>query len=123
MDFNVDIETLKALQPLAISYVLKALAALFIFIIGKWISRKITTVLVRFLENRKVDITLIKFLEGIVYYALLISVIIAAAGQLGIKTTSFLAVLGAASLAVGLALKDSLANFSSRVMLCRELQV
>ena len=88
-----------------------------VFLVGKWVARKVTNVLVRFLENRKLDITLVGFLEGIVYYALFVTVIIAAVGQLGVKTTSFLAILGAASLAVGLALKDSLANFSSGVML------
>lgn len=73
--------------------------------------------MVRVLEGKNVDVTLTHFLEGIVYYTLLAAVVLAAAGQLGIKTTSFLAVLGAASLAVGLALKDSLANFSSGVLL------
>ncbi len=114
---NIDPEMLKNLQPLVVSYGSKFIAALLIFIIGKWLAKKITHILARLLESRKVEVTLIGFLEGIVYYALLVTVIIAAAGQLGIKTTSFLAILGAASLAVGLALKDSLANFSSGVML------
>lgn len=117
MNFNIDPEIFKNLQPLVISYAGKGFAALLIFLIGKWIARKITNVLIRLMTVRAVDVTLIKFLEGILYYALLTSVVIAAAGQLGIKTTSFLAVLGAASLAIGLALKDSLANFSSGVML------
>jgi small conductance mechanosensitive channel len=117
MNFNIDPEMIKNLQPLVISYAGKGFAALLIFLIGKWIARKITNVLIRLMTVRAVDVTLIKFLEGILYYALLASVVIAAAGQLGIKTTSFLAVLGAASLAIGLALKDSLANFSSGVML------
>lgn len=64
-----------------------------------------------------VDETLVKFLENIVYYALLTVVIIAALNKLGIATTSFLAILGAAGLAVGLALKDSLGNFASGVMI------
>lgn len=114
---SINWEMLKSLQPLAASYGVKVFAALVIFVIGKWIANRITKMMVRLLNSRDVDITLTKFLEGIVYYALLISVIIAAAGQLGVKTTSFLAVLGAASLAIGLALKDSLANFSSGVML------
>jgi len=63
------------------------------------------------------DATLVHFLEKLIYYTLLIAVIMAAADQVGIKTTSFLAILGAAGLAVGLALKDSLANFASGVML------
>lgn len=117
MDLNIDLEMVKSLQPLLITYSWKIISALLVFLIGKWIARKITKVLVRLLESRQIDITLIGFLEGIVYYALFITVLIAAAGQLGIKTTSFLAILGAASLAVGLALKDSLSNFSSGVML------
>jgi small conductance mechanosensitive channel len=117
MNFAIDPEMIKNLQPLVISYAGKGFAALLIFLIGKWIARRITNVLIKLMKSRNVDITLIKFLEGIIYYALLASVLIAVAGQLGIKTTSFLAVLGAASLAIGLALKDSLSNFSSGVML------
>lgn len=117
MDLNIDLEMVKSLQPLLITYGWKIISALLVFLVGKWIAKKITKILVRLLKSRDIDITLIGFLEGIVYYALFITVLIAAAGQLGIKTTSFLAILGAASLAVGLALKDSLANFSSGVML------
>ncbi len=117
MDANIVIGMLKKIQPFILTYGLKFIAALLIFIVGKWLSRKITNIFIKLLESRKVDETLVRFLEGIVYYALLVSVLIAAAGQLGIKTTSFLAILGAASLAIGLALKDSLANFSSGVML------
>ena len=104
-------------QPLLLDYSGKIVAALLVFFIGKWICHRITRVLVKLLEVRKIDPTLIGFLNGVLYYTLLTSVMIAAAGQLGIKTTSFLAILGAASLAVGLALKDSLANFSSGVLL------
>ncbi len=117
MDLNINPEMLKTLQPLVIDYGSKIIAALLIFLVGKWIARKITNVMVKVLNGRNIDVTLTGFLDGIVYYALFVTVIIAAAGQLGIKTTSFLAILGAASLAVGLALKDSLANFSSGVML------
>ena len=63
------------------------------------------------------DQTLVRFLDKLIYYTLLIAVILAAADQVGIKTTSFLAILGAAGLAIGLALKDSLSNFASGVML------
>lgn len=117
MNFALDPEMIKNLQPIIIAYAGKGFAALLVFLIGKWIARWITNIFMRLMKSRDVDVTLIKFLEGIIYYALLASVIIAAAGQLGIKTTSFLAVLGAASLAIGLALKDSLSNFSSGVML------
>jgi small conductance mechanosensitive channel len=60
---------------------------------------------------------LIDFLSNITYYTLMVVVLIAVASQLGINTTSFLAVIGAAGLAVGLALKDSLSNFASGIML------
>jgi len=117
VNFAIDPEMIKSLQPVVLAYAGKGFVALLIFLIGKWIARRITNMLIRLMKSRDVDVTLIKFLEGIIYYALLVSVVIAAAGQLGIKTTSFLAVLGAASLAIGLALKDSLSNFSSGVML------
>lgn len=117
MEWNFDPAILKSLQPVLLLYGSKIFAALLIFVIGKWLAKRMTNVLSRVLASRNVEVTLIGFLEGIVYYALLTTVLIAAAGQLGIKTTSFLAILGAAGLAVGLALKDSLANFSSGVML------
>ena len=98
-------------------YSLKIVAAILVLIIGKWLSRKISKVLRIVLEKNKIDATLVGFLANITYYALLIMVIIAAAGQLGINTTSFLTIVGAAGLAVGLALKDSLSNFASGVML------
>jgi small conductance mechanosensitive channel len=117
MDLNGSFQMLMKMQPVVLTYGMKFISALLIFLVGKWLTGKITRIFIVLLESRKIDQTLINFLEGIVYYALLISVLLAAAGQLGIKTTSFLAVLGAASLAIGLALKDSLANFSSGVML------
>lgn len=112
-----DMETLQQLCLLALPWVWKVLTAFLIFFIGKWISRKISRIFTKMMEKQGVDVTLIRFLEGIIYYALLVSVVLAAVSQLGVKTTSFFAILGAASLAVGLALKDSLANFSAGVML------
>ena len=103
---------------IAIGYSVSILIALLIFFIGKWISKSIVNLLGRALRKvGGVDETLVKFLENIVYYTLLTVVIIAALNKLGIATTSFLAILGAAGLAVGLALKDSLGNFASGVMI------
>lgn len=116
MDINID-KIIETLTVWVTTYSIKILAALLIFIIGKWLCRKITKLLSKLLEKNNVDITLIRFLDSIVYYALLIIVLIAAAGQLGINTTSFLTIVGAAGLAIGLALKDSLSNFASGVML------
>ncbi|PID74437.1 MAG: mechanosensitive ion channel protein MscS [Deltaproteobacteria bacterium] len=117
MELTLQTETVQALQSLLVSWCVKVVLALLVFFVGRWVARRVVNLAVRCMQVREVDVTLIRFLEGVLYYALLISVILAAVGQLGVKTSSFLAVLGAASLAVGLALKDSLANFSSGVML------
>ncbi|MEA3547447.1 MAG: mechanosensitive ion channel [Thermodesulfobacteriota bacterium] len=99
------------------TYSLKIVGAILVFMIGKWIARRISKLFGKILRKNNVDETLSSFLGNIAYYALFIMVIIAAAGQLGINTTSFLTVVGAAGLAIGLALKDSLSNFASGVML------
>jgi small conductance mechanosensitive channel len=96
---------------------LRILAALAIFVIGRWISKRVANGVAMATERANVDPTLTKFLNSVVYMALLIMVALAAVQQLGVEATSFFAILGAAGLAVGLALKDSLANFSSGVML------
>ncbi|MGM0655896.1 MAG: mechanosensitive ion channel family protein [Thermodesulfobacteriota bacterium] len=99
------------------SYSVKVIAALLILMIGKWLARRLTNLIAKLMEKNKVDITLVRFLESILYYTFLVMVVIAAAGQLGINTTSFITIMGAAGLAIGLALKDSLSNFASGVML------
>lgn len=99
-------------------YAFSLVMALLIFVIGKWAVNKVVAVLGKVLRKVKgMDETLIKFLENIVYYALMIIVLLTALGKLGVETTSFLAILGAAGLAIGLALKDSLGNFASGVMI------
>jgi len=85
--------------------------------VGKWLARRISNLLSRLLERNKVDLALVHFLTNLTYYTLIILVVVAAAGRLGINTTSFLTIIGAAGLAVGLALKDSLSNFAAGVML------
>lgn len=99
-------------------YAFSLIMAILIFVIGKWVVNRITAVLGKLLRKVKgMDETLVKFLENIVYYALMIVVILTALSELGVETTSFLAILGAAGLAIGLALKDSLGNFASGVMI------
>lgn len=125
VDKNVDQITrdFKTLIPdnileIAISYTISFVMALLIFFIGKWVVNKIVRILGKVLRKiNGIDLTLVKFLENIVYYGLITVVIIAALNKLGIATTSFLAILGAAGLAIGLALKDSLGNFASGVMI------
>ena len=90
------------LEELIMTWGAKLVAALLILIIGNWIAKRVAAVFVAVMNRNEIDVTLTKFLKNIIYYALLTAVVIAAAGQLGINTTSFLTVVGAAGLAVGL---------------------
>lgn len=100
-------------QGMATDWGIKVLAALAIFIIGRWVAKGIRRGVRRMMEKGGVDPIIIGFVGSITYIALLAFVVIAALGQLGIQTTSFIAILGAAGLAVGLALQGSLANFAA----------
>jgi small conductance mechanosensitive channel len=100
-------------QDLGTDWGIKALAALAILIIGRWVAKGIRRGVRRMMEKGGVDPIIIGFVGSITYIALLAFVVIAALGQLGIQTTSFIAILGAAGLAVGLALQGSLANFAA----------
>lgn len=91
--------------------------AVLIFIIGRSIAKWLARLSVKAMERGGVDQSLFNFLRSIIYMTLLVMVLLAAVDRLGVPTTNFLAILGAAGLAVGLALKDSLSNFSSGVML------
>jgi small conductance mechanosensitive channel len=95
----------------------RVLAALLVFVIGRWIALTLSGLFARAMEKAHVEATLTRFLRSLIYMTLLVVVILTAVGALGVPTTNFLAILGAAGLAIGLALKDSLANFSSGVML------
>lgn len=110
-------ENAHTFMGMAWTYIINIVAALAIFVIGRWVAKWLTRILSRLMERQNIEQTLIKFLKNIVYYALLVAVIIAALNRLGVNTTSFVAVVGAAGLAIGLALKDSLGNFSAGVML------
>lgn len=105
------------IESLLIPWGIRVAVALAIFIVGRWIAKWLTGVLRRVMTRGKLDDMLINFLGNIVYMVLLLAVVMAALDHLGIQTTSLLAVFGAAGLAIGLALKDSLANFSSGVMI------
>jgi small conductance mechanosensitive channel len=91
--------------------------AIIILLIGRWLAMWFASIARRAMTKGNVEVTLAGFLSTIIYYALLAAVVLAAADKIGIKTTSFIAIFGAAGLAVGLALKDSLGNFASGVMI------
>jgi small conductance mechanosensitive channel len=95
----------------------KIILALLVFVIGRWVAKLLTKALEKLMIKGKVDQMLVSFLGNIAYAALLAVVVLAALEQLGVNTTSALAILGAAGLAVGLALKDSLSSFAAGVML------
>lgn len=104
-------------QSLAFAYGPKIVAAIVIFLLGKWLSGILSRVVGRAMTRAGTDAMLVKFVESLVYAALLAFVVLAALAQLGIQTTSFIAVIGAAGLAIGLALQGSLSNFAAGVML------
>lgn len=104
-------------SPYVIKYGFKLIAALLIFVIGKWLAQVAGGLADQAMQRAKMNKTLASFFKNIVYFGILIFVAIAALGQLGIQTNSFVAIIGAAGLAVGLALQGSLANFAAGVML------
>ena len=91
--------------------------AFFILILGLWLVKKIVKITRKVMEKRGVDITLQKFLGDLIGWTLKILVFITAISQIGVETTSFIAILGAAGLAVGLALQGSLANFAGGALI------
>ncbi len=97
-------------------YGLKIIAAVAIFFIGKIVVKRVAIVFKKLMRKAHVDSTLVEFLGNLTYFSLLIVVILSSLSALGVNTTSFLAVFGAASLAVGLALKDSLSNIGAAVI-------
>ncbi|MDT8271949.1 MAG: mechanosensitive ion channel [Desulfomonilia bacterium] len=101
------------IQELITLYGLKVVAALLVFIIGRWVAKILQRITGKLLTKRNVDPMITSFVENLVYISLLVFVVIAALAQLGIQTTSFIAIIGAAGLAIGLALQGSLSNFAA----------
>jgi len=108
---------MSAFIALIVAWGIKILGAVAIYIVGKWIAKFLTNLFRKMLERSNTDITLVKFLGDLVYFGLIVLVIIAALGTLGVNTTSFAAIIGAAGLAVGLALQGNIANFGAGVVL------
>lgn len=102
---------------LLINGVINLLIAGVIFLLGKWLANVVQNMLEKLLRARKVDEVLVDFLGTIAFAMVIVVAVVAAFDQLGIPATSFMAIIGAAGLAIGLALKDSLSNFASGVML------
>ena len=98
-------------------YGMKLLGSLIIFLIGRWIAGKIVLLIKKGMHKARVDSTLISFAANATYVGLIVVVIIAAVSNLGINTTSFVAIFGAAGLAIGLGLKDTLSNVGAAILI------
>ncbi|MGW8183330.1 MAG: mechanosensitive ion channel family protein [Burkholderiales bacterium] len=105
------------LQDLIAFYGLKVIAAIVILVIGRYVAIGVRKLLRRVMRKSSVEETLVSFVSNVAYVALLAFIVIAALGQLGVHTASFVAVIGAAGLAIGLALQGSLANFAAGVLM------
>ena len=110
-------ETVDKIYGYLIQYGMNLIAAVLIFVIGKWAARLVSNILEGVLLKSKVEKTLATFGKNIVYFTMLTFVAIAALNKLGVETNSFLAIIGAAGLAIGLALQGSLSNFAAGVMM------
>jgi small conductance mechanosensitive channel len=108
---------LERLPEFAMTYGLKVIAALVIFFIGRWLAGLISGLIKKALLRSNVDENLATFLKNLAYFLILAFVIIAAIDKLGVQTTSFAAIIGAAGLAIGFALQGSLSNFAAGVMI------
>ena len=117
----MDVNTIDKYMELAIQYGIeygiRIVGAIAIFLIGKWVVKKLSGLIGRLMERGNVDPTLNTFIMSIVNILLMIVVILAAVKELGVDTTSFIAILGAAGLAIGLALQGTLGNIGSGVIL------
>ena len=102
---------------IATGWAINLVIAMVIFVVGKWIAHRVQDTLEKILRMRKVDEVLVDFLGTISSVLIIVIAVVAAFDVLGIPATSFMAIIGAAGLAIGLALKDSLSNFASGVML------
>ena len=120
---NFDLQVLSSfsgweqLAQTGMSFGTNLLAALAIFFIGRWVATRVVTLMKAALTRAKVDKTLVSFLGNVANIGLLILVIIAALGKLGIPTTSVTALIGGAGLAVALSLKDQLSNFAAGALI------
>lgn len=116
MSFNME-AILNNIYAFLAAYWLKVVAAIVIFVVGRWLAKVISNLVAKAMTKAKVDATLTSFVTNLCHIALLAFVIIAALKKLEVPMTEFTVVVGAAGLAVGFALQGSLSNFAAGVML------
>jgi small conductance mechanosensitive channel len=105
MDFNLE------------TFIVNLIIAIAIFVIGKFVAKYITKLTIKAMSKSGMDETLSGFLESVIYGVLLVVVVLASLSKLGVETTSFVAIVGAIGLAVGLAFQGTLSNISAGVMI------
>jgi small conductance mechanosensitive channel len=109
--------SIDTLTGLAMEYGLRILGAILIFLVGRWIAKFAKRYTHKTLNRFEFDTALERFISNIAYYLVLVVTAIAVLSTLGVQTTSLVAILGAATLAIGLALEGALANFAAGVLL------
>jgi len=117
VDINKFDKYLELAIQYGIEYGIKIVGALAIFIIGRWIVNKISSFIEKLMKKGGVDVTLSAFIMNMINILLMVVVVLAAVTELGVNTTSFIAILGAAGLAIGLSLQGILGNIGSGVIL------
>ena len=116
MELNVEEYTTTVIEYASL-YGIQFLTAILIFIVGKWVAKRVVNMVKNMMRKGNVEETLVNFGGNIMYGLLLAFVVIDALSQLGVETTSLAAIIAAAGLAIGLALQGSLSNFAAGVML------
>jgi len=111
---NINIE---ALRIFVLDYGPKLIGAILVLIVGLWVIKLITRGTGKFLDKRSIDLSLKPFIKSMVSILLKVLLVISVLGMIGIEMTSFIAILGAAGLAVGLALSGTLQNFAGGVLI------
>jgi small conductance mechanosensitive channel len=112
-----NLSMMEKIQVMGVEYGFKLLGALVVLVVGLWVARQLKALLVKVMEHNKVDQTLVGFVSTLAHFGLQTFVVIAMLEMLSVKTASFIAVLGAAGLAIGLALQGSLSNFAAGVLM------
>jgi len=110
-------ELVEKYLPLLTEYAVKILTALVILFVGLWLIKKVQKLISKGFERTKMEISLQTFLSNLIGWGLKVLLVITVLGQVGVATTSFVAILGAAGLAVGLALQGTLANFAGGALI------
>ena len=117
-DFGVDWAGLyEEFQMVGLDFGIRLIAAIAIFFIGRIVVHFVTKGIRKVMESQEVDKILQSFVSNLVYWALMIFVVVAAINQVGVQTSSLIAIVGAAGLAIGLAMQGSLANFAAVVLI------